>query len=382
MKKLSQIIKILLINLLIILFLLILIDPLFRIEEPVITQRSVILKEHPPNCDTYITMTEEYFANATENFQYLPTTRLRTDENGFIIGENSILQNPGPVDMIFFGGSTTECIHVDENLRFPYLVGEKLVSINTGMNIKSLNGGVTANHSLHSTLNLLAKGVNRDPGIVIFMHNVNDLSQLTKTGNYWDGPISRSIIQHGKNENKLTSFLKNSMDLTIPNISRLVWRSLQNLITTPVDFDEWKGFRNHSIQNFEYENIEKKFEEAIKSFIAIARAFNIEVVLMTQFSRINPDDLFVRKVLDYSEYYYFNDEDFYVFCDYYDRFNDKIREVAEKENLILIDLAKLVPASNLYIYDPVHLNNRGSELVANIIASELEKNYPYFLIIK
>ena len=103
---------------------------------------------------------------------------------------------------------------------------------------------------------------------------------------------------------------------------------------------------------------------------------------MTQFSRINPDDLFIKKVLDTSEYYYYNDEDFYLYCDYYERFNNKIREIAEKENLLLIDLANLVPASNLYIYDPVHLNNKGSELVAEIIASELEKHYSHFVKIK
>ena len=52
--------------------------------------------------------------------------------------------------------------------------------------------------------------------------------------------------------------------------------------------------------------------------------------------------------------------------------NDEIRKVAAESNVLLIDLANEVPQTNQYIADPVHFNNAGSELVAEIIAKRLE----------
>jgi lysophospholipase L1-like esterase len=46
--------------------------------------------------------------------------------------------------------------------------------------------------------------------------------------------------------------------------------------------------------------------------------------------------------------------------------------VATENNVLLIHLAKEVPQTKEYIADPVHFNNAGSELVAKLIAKQLE----------
>ena len=55
---------------------------------------------------------------------------------------------------------------------------------------------------------------------------------------------------------------------------------------------------------------------------------------------------------------------------------DIVREVAKEEDIFLIDLAKKVSSTPKYIYDSVHLNRKGSELVAQIISRELAEKYP------
>ena len=54
---------------------------------------------------------------------------------------------------IFFGGSTTECIFVEESKRFPYLL-TRILQRSDGTLINSLNAGVSGNHSMHSLLSL------------------------------------------------------------------------------------------------------------------------------------------------------------------------------------------------------------------------------------
>ena len=55
----------------------------------------------------------------------------------------------------------------------------------------------------------------------------------------------------------------------------------------------------------------------------------------------------------------------------YHQMNEAIRESAEENNVLLIDLDRNIPSSKDFIYDLVHLNDRGSILAANIIQSHL-----------
>jgi hypothetical protein len=54
-----------------------------------------------------------------------------------------------------------------------------------------------------------------------------------------------------------------------------------------------------------------------------------------------------------------------------DRLNQTTREVAKENQVLLIDLAREMPNSAKYFYDPIHYTDAGSELVANIVASKL-----------
>jgi lysophospholipase L1-like esterase len=64
---------------------------------------------------------------------------------------------------------------------------------------------------------------------------------------------------------------------------------------------------------------------------------------------------------------------------YHHKFNEKLQEIAKKEELLLIDLASQVPSNNQYIYDLVHLNAKGSVLTANIISKEIKNKYEVLL---
>ena len=60
------------------------------------------------------------------------------------------------------------------------------------------------------------------------------------------------------------------------------------------------------------------------------------------------------------------------FKELFDAFNGTIREVGRKNHVMVIDLAKEVPSDKRFIYDMVHFNDSGSQLVAQIIAARLQ----------
>ena len=102
-------------------------------------QRSLLLKEHPPNSNTIFIPTDVYMSG-TQNLTKKEFV-FRTDKDGFIVGPKNYNLND-TVSIIFFGGSTTECLFVEEELRFPHLVSQNL-------NVRVLNGGVSGLSLIH-----------------------------------------------------------------------------------------------------------------------------------------------------------------------------------------------------------------------------------------
>lgn len=379
--KIKSAFKIVLVNLLILFALMVIADPFLKIEVTNIATptsfdtRNIRLREIPPNSDYQIVPTQKDL-KASENL--MPDTfRVRTDENGFLIGDISPNTNAN-LDVLFFGGSTTECLYVAENKRFPYLVGQYLNDSISHKNIKTLNGGVSGNSSINSTLNLLAKGVSAHPKIVVFMHNINDLTLLSRTGSYYTAPEHRSIIEskieHTPTVNdKIVDFKTSIKQLFIPNINERYYRLKLKLKPKP-EMDEWANLRRPTSYNIN--QIETLFTQSVNTFIEVAKAHQIEVILMTQFNRLNKNDAVIQKFYEQS-----NGENgipYAEFCEYYDRFNAIIREIAEQKQVHLIDLDQIVPQNKTYMMDAVHLNEQGSILVAKEISYCLSTFYPEY----
>ena len=57
----------------------------------------------------------------------------------------------------------------------------------------------------------------------------------------------------------------------------------------------------------------------------------------------------------------------------YHELNQIVRDVAKTKNVSIIDLASSVPRTKEYMYDVVHLNDKGSILVSQLLTSFFEK---------
>lgn len=283
---------------------------------------------------------------------------------GFIIGPDDFMNKNDSIEINFFGGSTTECLFVDEEKRFPYLVGEML-SKKIGKQIIVRNAGVSGKNTMDLTLDFIIRGIPLHPRIVILMENVNDLSQLMYTGSYFEGPNTRAIILEAKLERPYYQILRSLKNIIFPNLYRILKSKIGHETTS---IDEWEGCRLD--KEIDYYYLEKQYSNAILSFINLARVHNIEVVLMTQFNRMNLNDSFiVNNVLANR-----NKVPPTLFH-YHALFNEKMRDISKREGTLLIDLADSIPSNSNYIYDAVHLNSAGSELVAKIIAEKIESKF-------
>ena len=296
----------------------------------------------------------------------------RIDENGFIM-PSKVHDNP-QLTLVFLGGSTTECAYVEEENRFPYLVG-RLVEKKTGLRTDSYNAGKAGNMSLHSLDILLNKVIPVKPDVAIMMDNVNDLAVLIfektyLTKNSYRSPlveIKPSFKTAMKNVEESFHIIR---DLYIPHLSRQLKNLYHYTVGKSSRTDEFKQARGRKIQ-VDKHFLVSEFSMNLQTFINICRARKITPALMTMANRLkdHPDPFILslaRTTVEAGSGLNYKD-----FKDLFDLFNQTIREVAAANSVFVIDLDRKVPKEKEFMYDFVHLNDAGSKYVSDIIATEL-----------
>jgi lysophospholipase L1-like esterase len=292
---------------------------------------------------------------------------LRADREGYII-PSKVHEKPD-FTLVFLGGSTTECRIVPEDLRFPYLVGRLLEKAN-GVKINSYNASRSGNNSLHSIDILLNKVMPLHPDVIIMMHNINDLSTLLYERTYWnEKPSGRNPIVEIKPS--LRKNVKNIMTIirsyTIPNIYSQ-FKIIKYQLTNRNEIDEFRHIRGKKVA-IDKKFLSDEFRSNLQIFVDICKTRRIFPVLMTQANRFkkDPDPLIAERM----EILKNQGIEYPVYKEVYDEFNQVIREVSGSNNTLLVDLSRLVPQEEKFMKDVVHFTDQGSQLVAEIIAREI-----------
>ncbi|MDO9084096.1 MAG: hypothetical protein Q7U56_12530, partial [Humidesulfovibrio sp.] len=115
-------------------------------------ERFIVLREPRPHQDISKHPAKELLESADGLVDR--AYRLRVDKDGYIIP--SRVHEKADLSIVFLGGSTTECHYMNEEERFPYIVGRRLEQM-TGLRINSYNSGMAGNNSLHSVFLLQGK---------------------------------------------------------------------------------------------------------------------------------------------------------------------------------------------------------------------------------
>ncbi|MBN2329422.1 MAG: SGNH/GDSL hydrolase family protein [Candidatus Omnitrophica bacterium] len=336
--------------------------------------RMICLREHPPGGRFSIQPDADYLqkTDSLDDKIY----KFDIDERGFI-QPSRVYEDPD-VEMVFLGGSTTECMYVSEDKRFPYLAGRNL-SARTGKKINAYNGGVSGNHSLHSIDVLLHKALPMRPAAVLLLHNVNDLNILLYEGGYWNSNPTRSLIEdveisEGEEYPTLLRRMKNIVRYTIPHLYRRAFllkkqwrRGDESPIGNPQQ-DEFAHLRGRKIQ-YDEAFMRREFRRNLEWFVDIVRDSGSTPILMTQANRFtgNPDKVVRINMMDLEDM----GIGFEEYKELYDGFNQIIRDVGEDKEARVIDLERMIPKESRYMYDTMHFNDEGSIKAAEIIAAHL-----------
>ncbi len=300
----------------------------------------------------------------------------RIDSDGFIVPSRPHA-DPGTT-IAFLGGSTTETLLMEEGERFPAATA-RLLEASRGITVNALNAGRSGNHTQHALLIYLAKIEPYRPSVVVLMENINDVATLTLLGSYHGGE-ARAILFAAETPKSRFGHLRDSVRAavlgTFPNIATVAGRLIGNLRRDRADAgDEFAAARAAGPRPpaMPVDEMARVYAGNLRRFVVLVRERGGQPVLMTQPSRLTaqPDD-YVAAIFARSN----NPIGYDAFASLHTRFNDIVREVAQAQNVPLVDLDRIVPKDADHIYDVVHMTGRGSLLAADAIARVISPLLP------
>jgi lysophospholipase L1-like esterase len=273
-----------------------------------------------------------------------PIAMIHTDERGYI-QPGRRFDSPDAT-IAFLGGSTTECSAVDEEQRFPALVSTLLEQ--RGLRVNTLNAGLSGNNT-QDALNVLLNHVVFDrPDAAVLMEAANDIAVIAGEGRYprtESGPGSavRWLLQSASSRLSLLGAVR-------------AWLTLSDI--------RHADFQHRANLSRELGQLPTlPFEQRLRAFARVCRAFDIEPVLMTQ------PAISIRTELTPA----------WVELKNQQRFNDVVRAIAAEEDAVLIDLARHVGEIEGWdqpmrvFYDGIHVTDEGSRVYAEYIARRLRE---------
>jgi lysophospholipase L1-like esterase len=266
------------------------------------------------------------------------------------------------LSLITIGGSTTECFYLSDGKTWTDLLGLRLARDfpKVWINNAGLDGATTYRHLI-----LLEDYVAQlKPKFVLFLVGINDVG----VGEIHDQP-------QGGLGGRLQSWTNRSEAYSLGlNIYRYFVARHRGLHHEEIDL---KAQGTLEVGADDREKTMRKYREALpyyrarlEKLIQVSRAHGIEPVFITQATLYGPGidpatgvDLGKVKLGEN-----LNGALMYAVVELY---NQTLRQVAAKDQVLLIDLARELPRHSAYYYDYLHYTEAGAAEVAEIIYRDL-----------
>jgi lysophospholipase L1-like esterase len=274
-----------------------------------------------------------------------PKIRFRTDARGYIEPTRRIADPE--FTLAFQGGSTTECLVVQEDLRWPNQVAVQLEPL--GFRVNALNAGVSGNTAHDSLVNLLEVVAEDKPDVVLLMNAINDAGILSEGGYALRAPTpdgwragARWLLQSLSSHSSFAGLIR-----------RLATLRDQQLARSP-----------NKVGAYPTEPDPAPYAARVRAWVRTARAFGLEPVLVTEPLSTLRNELTPP----------------WTDAGALARFDDVVRAVGREEGASVVDLAALVQQEpdfatpeKLY-YDGMHVNDVGAKLYGKLVAESLARD--------
>ncbi len=288
----------------------------------------------------------------------------------------------GVVRVFCVGGSTTECLYLDDQDAWPEVLYGLLPTRVSGLDV--INVGRSGDNTRHHLSLLVHRILPFEPDIVIFLIGGNDLG-LYMQPDY--SPIragSRSLIPEPKVDFRV---FRVWVQATICDWSQIVRAAVwgkRRLVSSdergnPVQDRHglWIEREKRIRRSLPYREIDPtrypfpEFEQNVRSLIGMCRANGVIPVMLTQPSLAGASLPIEHLLWGHLKTHKIRHEQSWEALE---RVNEVTRKIAREQGVLLVDLAQRLPKTTEVFYDGGHFNVSGAAKVASEVEAGLMRH--------
>ena len=302
---------------------------------------------------------------------------IHVNARGFRGLEFAMPKPPGVYRIFALGGSSTFGLYpatTADATAYPAVLERLLNAENPApavIRYEVVNAGVPGYSTRTSTTNFHARVLHLQPDAIIVTHNNNDLARYgNESGLYL--PLMNQFIPHGFVAGLLDHMLGWSFAV----------QELRYILVERLNFSLFARDKSDSPTRTEW-ILDTRYLEAfrrdLRNLVILAKANRVRPILASESIAFMEDTDFSRLTEDETKMQFHKPATFYSWVPpeqryrLFKRYNDIIREVAEQEQALFVDVNAAIPKTPEYYWDYVHLTDRGSVLQAAAIHAALLK---------
>ena len=326
------------------------------------------------------------------NKRFLPDSNIMSGVNGESIFTINELGYRGPIikdkekeyRILTIGGSTTECLYLDNSETWPNLIMEKLGITKDGRKVIVMNIGKSG-HNIRDHIIQLQLINLYEPDLVIFMVGANDLLLRLSQGEAWK-PFDENSYDYNRAFSYTPDYNFKST-LTYKIYKSIIEQFNSRIIAQDKVGNVYLVMRTKRMNSNstidtkpDLEVVLEDYERNLNRLIEITHGKNASVLFATQpylwkENMSEKEDHSLWMTTDFNGNYYTTD----VMISSIEEFNSRLLDAcAENRDVFCIDLEKKVPRSLDYFYDDMHFNEKGAEFVAEQFADYIKNNLGEF----
>lgn len=339
------------------------------VEDPYKSQKLERSGNKYTNLPSHYLPNQKYTFESKEGLPDLDTSTQFTTNNYGFRGNELKEKKVGTCRIFLMGGSTTECMFMDDKKAPHTLMQNQLSDFQVEVFNTAKAGDMTVEH-----LSMLVHRVTHlQPDLIVLFCGFNDLRRSHNFDYTHIDSIAIKQEKKGSFKTDLKFFLSNFQivrrvhnSIKPPSLETIQWTtdfrkkigqvtSLPNMITRPKI------------------NL-KAYETNLNSFIGICLRQRIKLVLVTQAStwnsKIDPE---VHKLHWLTTYGNVKCSET-VLDTLLEKYNNVMRNIAASSDILLYDLAKQIPKSREFFFDDCHFNNKGARFYADSLSAFIREN--------
>jgi lysophospholipase L1-like esterase len=269
--------------------------------------------------------------------------------------------------IVTVGGSTTECFYLSDGRTWTDVLGRKLSRDfpKVWVNNAGLDGATTYRHIILLEDYL----VKLKPKLILFLVGINDVGA---------GNLEEANRRKAAGLKYLPKWIMNHSEVYSlgQNLYRYLVAQKRGLQHQEIDLKAEptleripEKIRRETMLRYESQSL-PYYRERLEKLVRICREHGMEPVFLTQpvlYGRgLDPATGVNLETVRLGEN--LNGGLMYEIVELY---NDAVRQVGQKDQVLVIDLARKMPRDSVYYYDYLHYTDRGAQEVAEIIYQDL-----------